>query len=155
MKKKYVYVIDAAILVGTLIGLYFAFFSAQSPLLLLSPSGEPNELFRFDSCQGDCWILIDSLPNFASPEKYYLEENLEINLSEGIYYWKVEGFFESQTIKLTTLTNVSLIVLKRESSYVVVNNGDGELAVNVYNQNNESINNFSLTSNAIRRMSDE
>ena len=145
MKRKYIFIIDAVILVGTLLSLFFVF--SYSKPILLSPDLKQNELFRFSNCFGDCWILVDDNPLFDSPEKYYLERGLKINLGEGVYYWKTEGIFENhESIKLTTLTEVNLIALKEGNDYLIVNSEDEQLAVEIFNENEEVIESFDLTS---------
>lgn len=87
-------------------------------------------LFEFE--RGNV-ILIDDNLEFSSPQKIYAVDNLIINLNVGKYYWKIEGVMNSDVKELTILSQVNLKLKKVDDKYLVVNAGNVELNVEVYN----------------------
>jgi hypothetical protein len=140
--KKHVYKIDFAIILISLIsliGLLFLFNYSQ-PLVIAPSDGfvslEKEILFEFENAGK---ILIDDNIEFSSYEEIFVKENLIISLEQGVYYWKIEGVFESEIRKLTIESEVNLKLKKLDdledsNSYGVVNAGNVRLNVDVYDE---------------------
>ena len=132
--KRYILAIDFVMVVGSLITI--AILVGYTRPLVIGPIDDFNTtstsvLFSFD--KGNV-ILIDDNPEFSSPETIYAEDNLVIQLQPGVYYWKVQGALDSEIRKVTIVSELGL-KLKRVSneSYDIVNSGNTELNVDVYN----------------------
>jgi len=131
-KKLFVHGIDLLVIVGSLIVLMFLVGYAKP--MIISPSDEKETfetsvLFEFSKADR---ILIDDNLEFTSPEEIYAEDSLVISLKPGTYYWKVIGTRESEIRKLTILSNVELKLRKKGEKYEVVNAGNVELDVKIY-----------------------
>ena len=90
-------------------------------------------LFSFD--YGNILMIDDNL-NFSHPREFNVEDNLQITLEPGIYYWRVigEGDKKSEIREFTIQSRVELKLRKSESDgiYEVVNAGNTKLKVDVY-----------------------
>ncbi|NCO11628.1 hypothetical protein CO038_03855 [Candidatus Pacearchaeota archaeon CG_4_9_14_0_2_um_filter_39_13] len=130
--KKVVYGIDFILIVGTLIGVFFAVGYVQ-PLVIGPIDGlettNGSILFEFEKAN---LILIDDNPEFTSPEEIHAEDNLIVNLKPGVYYWKVEGALPGETRQLTIISEVSLKLKESSSGYSLVNSGNTRLNVDIY-----------------------
>jgi hypothetical protein len=147
-KMRHIIALDFIVIVGTLI--LIAGLVGYSRPLVISPlddfvSRETGVLFSFEKAD---LILIDSNPEFTSPDKIYAENNLVINLKPGIYYWKLNGALSSEVRKLTIESEVDLKLKKSvegtEEGYEVVNSGNTELNVDIYGSDEELIGNVIL-----------
>ena len=78
------------------------------------------------------YLLIDDNPDFTTPDKYVLEDGLEIDFVPGKYYWKAVGVLVSEVRTLTINSVVSLELVKVEGGYGVVNGGNVVLNIDVY-----------------------
>ncbi len=78
-------------------------------------------------------ILIDDNPDFTSPNKYFVKNGTVINLEQGKYYWKAVGVLGSKIRTLTIKSEASLKLVKVGDNFKVVNNGNVNLNVDVYN----------------------
>lgn len=135
INKKYILVIDLAVVVGSL--MVIAVLVGYARPLVIAPLDELSTtntavLFSFDKAD---LILIDDNLEFTSPEEIYAEDNLVINLKPGIYYWKVVGALPGGVRKLTIESEIDLKLRKAANgneSYEIVNSGNTELNVDVY-----------------------
>ncbi len=137
LEKKHILAIDMILIVGTAIAL-LGIIGYTKPLVI-APIDElqtTNTSILFEFEKGNI-ILIDDNPYFTSPEKILAENNLVINLKPGKYYWKVQGAFsrESEVRELTILSEIELKLKKTADGYAVVNAGNVELNVEIYNNN--------------------
>lgn len=140
--KKHIYVIDALILVSTLVVIATVIY-AGTPILKSPINGYTTYgpvLFSFEKGEK---ILIDDNMQFTSPQIIEVRDNLVISLAPGIYYWKVQGALESEVRELTIESKVDLKIKHIEGDrYDVVNSGNTELNVGIFE-------NGSLTGNVI------
>jgi len=133
--KKQIYAIDAILIVGTLAVLILIAGYAQP--LIIAPINEletsnTSVLFSFE--KGNA-IYLDDNPDFTSPEKIFVKDNLIINLKPGTYYWKAEGLLESEVRTLTINSEVDLRLKDAGENYEVVNSGNTRLKVGIYDNN--------------------
>jgi len=142
MNKK-IYLIDALMIVGTIMTIFgtLGYFGYLEPLIIAPAdnlvTNNASVLFSFERADV---IFIDDNMNFTSPEKIYVENDLVVRLEPGTYYWKIEGVFESEIRKFTILSQVDLRL--REAGYEfyeVVNSGNIGLNVEVYDENETMI----------------
>ena len=126
---------DLIVIGITLVSLLFLIGYAQP--LIISPNNElissnNSVLFSFDKAS---YLLIDENPEFTSPEKIYVENNLAVNLKPGTYYWKIGGVLQSEVRKFTIESRIELKFKENleNNSYDVVNAGNTRLLVNVLN----------------------
>ena len=135
IKRNMVRVIDAVIIVGSVIALIMVMRYAQP--MVIAPSGRFNTtkgtvLFEFANADK---ILIDDNANFTSPDEIYAEDNLEVNLKPGHYYWKIVGLTQSETREFTVESEVNLKMKKQsDGKYELVNSGNSALNVDVYDK---------------------
>lgn len=132
LKEKQIYIIDAVLIVGTLVAVFLIVGYARP--LVLAPLNDfettnASVLFSFEKGSA---ILIDDNPEFTSPEKIYAENNLVINLKPGTYYWKVEGIINGEVRNLTVKSEVDLKLRDEGERYSVVNSGNTRLKVDIY-----------------------
>jgi hypothetical protein len=142
-QSKTLYVIDAIIILGSMFAMFTAlgYFGYLEPLVI-APTDDlvtmnSSVLFSFERADV---IYIDDNINFTSPEKIFVENDLEVKLSPGVYYWKIEGVFESEIRRLTILSHIGLKL--KESGYEyyeVVNAGNIALNVEVYDENDTHV----------------
>ncbi len=131
-KNKHIKIIDFVLIVGTV--LFFASFVNYARPLVIAPinnlaTTNSSVLFEFE--RGNI-ILIDDNLEFSSPQKIQAEDNLVINLKTGKYYWKIEGVLESEVREFTILSEVNLKLKRVEDKYLIVNAGNLELDVGIY-----------------------
>lgn len=135
MNTSKIYIIDATMIVGTLIALasIIIYVGYLNPLVIApSPDLETTNtsvLFSFENSDS---LLIDDNPEFTSPEKINVKDSLVVRLSPGTYYWKTEGITKNEIRKLTILSEIGLKLKKIEEGYEVVNSGNLALNVEVY-----------------------
>lgn len=131
IKNKNIFAIDLILLVGTLVVLLGAFSFYNEPVALSPEDGFQSRntfvLFEFENAQV---ILIDDNTEFTSPTRYNVEDNFVIRLDPGVYYWKIEG--ENELREFTIESEVSLRLREENGRYAVVNAGNEELEVDVY-----------------------
>jgi len=137
MKNK-IYAIDLIVLVGSLV-VILGIVGYATPLII-SPSDNSvtannSVLFSFEKGSA---IMIDDNKDFSSPEIINVENNLVINLKPGHYYWKVKGLLQSEIREFTIQSEVELKLKEAGNKFEVVNAGNVELNVDIYN--NESLN---------------
>lgn len=134
IKKRHIIALDLLIVVGSLI--FIMWLVGYSRPLVIAPINDMNTtstsvLFEFEKAD---LILIDDNLEFTSPDEIYVKDNLVVNLKPGIYYWKAKGSLESQVRKLTILSEVNLKIKEGNDKVELVNSGNTELEVNIYNQ---------------------
>jgi len=135
-KNKHLVAIDFLLVAGTLTVL--SFFVNYATPMVISPiddltTTDNSVLFEFENAG---LILIDDNLQFSSPEKIFAKDNLVINLVPGVYYWKIEGILDSDVRKLTIESEIDLKLreLEKVGSYEVVNAGNVELNVDIYDK---------------------
>ena len=132
IKNTEIYRMDVVVVVGTLLVLVSAGFYARP--LLLSPLDETittNSSVLFSLERGDA-ILIDDNPEFTSPDRIVMKDALVVTLQPGIYYWSVEGIFQSEVRKLVIVSTIDLQLEANGTQYDVVNAGNVETDVRFY-----------------------
>lgn len=144
INKKIVYAIDLFLIVGTLLGvLYLVGYTRPLVIAPIDGLSTSNSSILFEFEKGSV-ILMDDNPEFSSPEKIYAENNLVINLNPGKYYWKISGIGQSEVRTLTINSQIDLKLKESGEKIVVVNSGNEELNVDVYN-NETKVGNFILS----------
>jgi len=131
--RKKILAIDFVLVVGSL--LLIAGFVGYSRPLVIAPLDDLSTtntgvLFSFEKAE---LVLIDDNLDFSSPTEIYVEDNLVINLVPGVYYWKAVGVLASDVRKLTIESEVDLKLQEDGENYEVVNSGNTELNVDIYN----------------------
>lgn len=131
MNKK-ILIIDLILVVSTLA--IIAGVVGYARPLVIAPIDDYNTtsttiLFSFERAN---LIIVDDNLEFTSPQEYYVEDNLVIDLSPGKYYWKVVGLRESEIRELTIESEISLKIKQEGENYSVVNSGNVPLNVEVY-----------------------
>lgn len=150
MNKKIIYGIDAVILVGTLLGLFFTFFYTNNPAILFSPSqiesGSSCVLLTFENNgPGTARISISDNLKFDGAQIYVVDNGLKINLAAGDYFIKVDGVFDSFPRKLKVDgVDISLEVVADGNLYKLINAGSGNFAVRETNERGNIINSYNL-----------
>ena len=132
--NKMILKIDLILIVGSFISLIFL-VGYVSPLVVAPldnyESSEREVLFLIGKADE---LLVDDNIDFSSPDRYRVEDGLEINLEPGEYYWKAVGIVNSEVRTLTINSEVSLELRKSDGgNYEVVNAGNVRLDVDVYN----------------------
>lgn len=148
MENKHIKIIDMALIFATVLFLAGSFNYAHP--LIISPvnnfeTTNGSVLFEFE--RGNV-VLIDDNLEFSSPEKIVAEDNLIINLKPGKYYWKLEGILDSNVREFTILSEINLKLKKLEDKYQIVNAGNVQLDVDIYE-------NKSLVGNVILDIDEE
>ncbi len=132
--KKHIIAADFVIIAVTLI-VAIGLIGYARPLViapiddLVTTNG--SVVFAFEKGES---VLIDDNNKFTSPEKIYFEDNLIINLKPGLYYWKVDGVVDSEIRQLTIESEVDLRIKDAGEEYELVNAGNTQLNVDIYNQ---------------------
>jgi len=133
MNKKNIWVIDAVLIVGSLISLIF--LTGYSRPFVIAPLNDyqtSGTAVLFSIEKADI-LLIDDNPDFTTPDKYMIKDGLKINLKPGKYYWKAVGVLGSEVRTLTINSEVKLELKKIGENYDVVNAGNVRLNVDIYN----------------------
>ncbi|MEK6847025.1 MAG: hypothetical protein AABY16_02565 [Nanoarchaeota archaeon] len=134
MDNKFILVIDAILILGSLFAVWYLVGYAR-PLAIapLDDYTTSDNLVLFEFEKADL-ILIDDNLDFSSPREIYVQNDILITLEPGIYYWKVVGALESEVRQLTIESDVDLKIREsQDGNYEVVNAGNTELEVDVYN----------------------
>ncbi len=133
--NKWIYTIDLAIVSLSLIMLV-GFLGYARPMLIYPENDlvttNTSVLFSFEK---GSMILIDDNPDFTSPEKIDVKDNLIVNLKPGEYYWKVDGVLQSEVRKLIVKSEIGLRLRPSGNEYEVVNSGNTRLSIDVYSNN--------------------
>ena len=132
IKHKHIPMVDM-ILVGVSLIALLGVVGYTRPLVIAPLDGvvSANSAVLFEFEKADL-ILIDDNIRFSSPREMYVEDNLVVNLKPGKYYWKIVGISESEVRELTILSEVDLQLKDKGESYEVVNAGNTNLEVEVY-----------------------
>lgn len=132
INQKHIYILDILIAGISLIAI-LGIVGYARPLVIAPLDGTitMNNSILFEFNKADL-ILIDDNIQFSSPEEIYVENNLVINLKPGKYYWKIKGLRESEVRELTILSEVGLQLREKGEVYEVVNAGNTNLDVEVY-----------------------
>jgi len=143
-KKSWIYLIDGILIIGTLMSLMSVFYFKgyeitgliTGPVLNSPENGSVISqavLFSFD--YGNILMIDDNLA-FSHPQEFDVQDNLQITLEPGVYYWMVKGEGEkkSEIREFTVQSRIELKLRKSESGlgYEVVNAGNTKLNVDVY-----------------------
>ena len=130
MKK--IYAIDFAVIIGSVLVLIILIGYTAPKIIAPIDGYETNKEVLFSIENADK-LLIDDNQEFTSPEEYDIKDNLEINLKPGDYYWKAVGLTRSEVRKLTINSEIDLRLKKSQYGYDIVNAGNVELTVDIYN----------------------
>lgn len=136
LTKKQVSVIDLTILAGTALAL--AFLVNYATPLIISPNDNletTNNQILFSIEKGN-YLLIDDNPEFSSPEKVFIQDNLTLNLKPGEYYWKVGGILNSRIRKLNVTSKIDIRLQSNNETYNVINAGNVLTNVSFYADEN-------------------
>lgn len=140
MERKMIYLIDAVLLVGTILAISGIMFYGGGEItgLIVGPTlNEPSDglvttravLFSIENADV---IFIDDNAEFTSPEIMNVHDGLEVVLEPGLYYWKANGLRDSEIRTLTIESRVELRLRETDEGYEVVNGGNARLNVDVY-----------------------
>ncbi len=134
VNHKHILAVDAVLIIGSL--LLIAGIVGYTRPLVIAPLDDVvttngSILFEFQKVD---YILIDDNLEFTSPEQVYVNDFVTVNLEPGKYYWKAVGALSSEVRELTIESVVDLQLRESEDGIVVVNSGNTELEVSVYNQ---------------------
>jgi hypothetical protein len=128
-----VYIVDLVVIIVSVFVLIGAVGYVQP--LVIAPideyeSSDSDILFEISKAD---YLLIDDNIDFTTPDRYSVEEGMEIKLEPGKYYWKAVGILGSEVRTLTINSVVNLELRKVDGNYGVVNTGSSRLNVDVYN----------------------
>jgi len=154
--KKQIHVIDFLMILGTLSIILLTISLTEIDLtgMVIGPVLESPEdgfstsrsvLFSFKHGND---LLIDDNIEFRNPKQFDVEDNLTIALEPGVYYWMVKGTGNktSEVREFTIKSRVELRLKKTEQGYQVVNAGNVNLNVDIY-ENKEFVENIILEIN--------
>ncbi len=134
VNHKHILTIDAILILGSL--LLIAGIIGYARPLIIAPLDEAvttNGSILFEFQKAD-YILIDDNLDFTSPEQVYVNDFVNVNLEPGTYYWKAVGAMTSEVRQLTIESVINLQIRESEDGTVILNSGNIELEVSVYNQ---------------------
>ena len=128
MDKKFILIIDAVVLLGSLLSAFFVVGYTQ-PLVIAPLNGGENSLM-FTLPKVD-YLLIDENLKFNSPKTVFIEDNLD--LEPGRYYIKIDSGLSSEIRELKVETDIVLQLRKLdEDSVGVFNVGESALSIKAY-----------------------
>lgn len=146
MNKKHLKIFDLILVVGTIFSFALLFEYASplviSPLENYETTGK-EILFSVKNVE---FILIDDNLDFFSPLLVETNEDRILSFEPGIYYWKINSALDSEIRSFTINSLVDLRILNENGSLYVLNAGNVELDIGVY-ENESLIDNFSLQVN--------
>jgi hypothetical protein len=125
----------AVIIVSAAVLMFMIGFSQPLVIAPMDNFRTTNTEVLFSIEKGDR-LLIDDNIDFTSPDEYDVSDGLELEFSPGKYYWKVVGVGVSEIRTLTIESEVSLELIEGSSNFSVVNSGNIELLVDVYDGEN-------------------
>lgn len=147
MKKNMVYLIDSILLIGSIFVVMWA-IGFSNPLVIAPIDGYETTgnsiLFSIKNAEK---LIISNDINFSDSNEYTLGENFSLDIKPGTYYWKVVGVTESEIRTLTVKDSVILELVKTDNGYNVINSGNVNLNVEVYDNESNFIENRSLVPN--------
>ncbi|RMD46055.1 hypothetical protein D6829_00600 [Candidatus Pacearchaeota archaeon] len=126
-----IYAIDFAIVLFSLAFMVFLFGWAQ-PLVVGPRDGFETTRSVLFSVERADKVLIDDNPDFTSPMVLDVRKAHKVELKPGVYFWKAEGVFGSDVRRLTIKSFVSLEVRPVGNGFEVLNAGNVDLNVLVY-----------------------
>ena len=135
IKNKIIWVIDI-LLVGAVLLAILWLIGYTNPQVI-SPidnliTEKNSVLFSVGSAD---YILIDDNLDFSSPETVYVKDNSKITLEPGVYYWKIRDNGINEIRTLTILSKIDLGIVSSGDFYEIVNYGNINLNVEVYDEN--------------------
>ncbi len=134
MDKKKIKIIDSVLIIASV--LFLASFVTYARPLVIAPIDNfetTNSSILFEFERGSV-ILIDDNPEFSSPREIHAKNNLIINLKPGKYYWKIDGVIDSKVREFEVISEVNLKMEKSGDKYRIVNAGNAEVEVEVYEE---------------------
>lgn len=143
MDKKIIYSIDVLIVGASLILLLGAIGYTRPMIIAPLDNFTTSNNFVLFSVENANLILIDDNPDFTSPDEISVRDNAEINLKPGFYYWKIKSMGKSEVRTLNILSEINLKLKQSDEGYDVINAGNTNLNVDVYN-NETKIGSFDL-----------
>jgi len=123
--EKKIILAELILVIGFLVYLFFSFSPKQISPLNGAVIIEPNFVFEIENGQE---VLLSVYENFD--EYVVLDENSEVTLAPGTYYWKVRNdFVESEIRTFTIQSHVGLNIEEGEKLNKLVNSGNVDLEV--------------------------
>lgn len=131
---KTVHKVDIAVVTVSVFAMLFL-IGYMRPLVIAPidnySTSETEVLFSIDNADK---ILIDDNIGFTTPDEYFVEDGMKINLVPGEYYWKAVGVVNSDIRTLKIVSEVNLEMKKIDQDhYGIINSGNVGLNVDVYN----------------------
>jgi len=135
METKNIYKMDLVLIVGTILILIVLVGFVRPLVIAPADNLETNQNSILFSIEKADKLLIDDNMDFTTPEEYNLKDGIKINLKPGIYYWKAIGSvgLKTEIRTITINSEIDLSLRKIDSGYEVINAGNVNLNVDVYN----------------------
>lgn len=131
LDKKYLLIIDAILIFGTLFSLFLVLDYRQALVIAPIDSGE-HLLFTLPDVD---YILVDDNSKFDSPETYFIGDNIE--LEEGRHFIKFFDKLSSEIREINLELDVSLKIRRLQNGSVgIFNVGDSSLQIDTYRTGN-------------------
>jgi len=123
--EKKIILAEIVLVIGILIYLFFSISPKQVYPLNGAVIIEPNFVFEIENGEE---VLLSVYEDFN--DYIILNENSEVNLAPGEYYWKVRNEFrESEMRNFTIQSHVGLNIKQGENSNKLINSGNVDLEV--------------------------
>ena len=123
--EKKIILAELVLVIGILVYLFFLFSPKQIYPLNGAVIIEPNFVFEIENGQE---VLLSVYENFE--DYVVLNENSEVNLAPGTYYWKVRNKFRESEIRTFTIqSHVGLNIKQGKESNKLINSGNVDLEV--------------------------
>jgi hypothetical protein len=138
MDKRKIILIDGIVLLFSLTFIFVLYFNLQPQIQSPISGFAVSDSVLFSFSKGNA-LIIDENPDFSSPRKIIVEDEIVVNLKPGFYYWKVEGpgnIFDSAVRNFSINSHIDLRLTRVGEGFEVANAGNTELEVEVYNKGN-------------------
>lgn len=127
--NKKIILIDAVLVLGSL--LVIAGIVGYTQAFVVAPIESDSTIFVFENVHT---LIIDDNLDFDSPESIDLSEDIVVSFPPGNYYWKIIGD-ETEIRQLTIEFDLQILFDVNSNGEVrVLNSGDKNIDVSVYNQ---------------------
>ena len=128
MDKKFILILDAIVILGSLLTVFFVVGYTQ-PLAIGPLAGsEESLMFVFPSAD---YLMLDDNIKFESPTTIFIDDNL--NLESGRYYIKIDSGLSSDVREIKVGVDVVLQIRRLSNGSVgVFNVGESALEVETY-----------------------
>lgn len=144
--EKKIIIAEIILVIGILIYLFFSIIPKQIYPLNGAVIIEPNFVFEIENGQEVLLSIYEDFRDYA-----VLNENSEVNLAPGTYYWKVRNnFIESEMRIFTIKGNIGLRIIEGENSSNLINSGNVDL--DVEKKTGQKVTGFILGINEIKKI---